>query len=264
MNELIERWVAGDKKAAEELYQAYYRRVKGFVVRLGENIVDAEDIAQEALVAGLEGIQSGKRPDRFTHWIMGIARNLRARRTRLETRDIPDLDSGKPGGRSLVIRREMGQILDETLNSLPAHDREVLELRHRSNLRRKEIAEKLGLSIETVHARFERAYARLRQALSRHFTTFVMSRIDGRPVTLEAVRNLRPAFREAVTARHLEGGTDEQAAKKLGVPVATVRARLDSAYELLNCKDDPDFSAARKEYQEERRCGKEEKTKVRR
>ena len=56
MNELIERWVAGDEKATEEIYQAYYRRAKGFVVRLDENIIDAEDIAQEALVAGLEGI----------------------------------------------------------------------------------------------------------------------------------------------------------------------------------------------------------------
>ena len=59
MNELIERWTAGDEKAAEEIYQAYSRRVKGFVVRLGENIIDAEGIVQEALAAGLEGIQTG-------------------------------------------------------------------------------------------------------------------------------------------------------------------------------------------------------------
>ena len=88
-----------------------------------------------------------------------------------------------------------------------------------------------------------------------------MSRVDSHPVTFQAVESLRPTFRETITARHLEGLSVIEAARKLSVPVATLRARLDSAYELLNCKDDPDFSAARGEYKEKRRSGKEKEKK---
>ena len=45
MNDLVARWVGGDPAAAEELYRTYYRRVKGFAVRLGARINDAEDVA---------------------------------------------------------------------------------------------------------------------------------------------------------------------------------------------------------------------------
>ena len=53
MDDLIARWVAGDAAAGEELYRRYYHRVKEFVIKRGATIVDAVDIAQEALIAGL-------------------------------------------------------------------------------------------------------------------------------------------------------------------------------------------------------------------
>jgi DNA-directed RNA polymerase specialized sigma24 family protein len=51
MDEIIGRWAAGNPAAAEELYREYYGRVKEFIIKRGAHIVDAEDIAQEALIA---------------------------------------------------------------------------------------------------------------------------------------------------------------------------------------------------------------------
>ena len=96
------------------------------------------------------------------------------------------------------------------------------------------------------------AHGRLRAALSRHFTTVVAAGLAPRPVSLAALRALRPAFRQAISARHLPGLADRDAALSLALPEATFRVRLQSAYELLKCGPDADFSHAKAQYQSER------------
>ncbi len=247
MDDLIDRWVAGDAQAGGEIYRRYYARVRGFAIRLGQSLVDADDIAQEAMVAGLEGLKSGRRPDELTRWLLGIARHFSFRRKRREQAAVPDLpDPDSHGARTLAVRREMDELLEGTMEGLPPRDREVLDLRHKENLSRKEIAARLNVPIETIHARLERAYARLRGALSRHFTTMAFAPFA--PVGLKEVLRLRPTFRDAVIARHLEERSEAEAAAKLGVPAATLRARLESAYEMLRCGPGADFSGAREEY----------------
>ena len=63
-------------------------------------------------------------------------------------------------------------------------------------------------------------------------------------MALDQVVALRPLVREPVVLRHLEGLSEEAPARRLGVPAATLRARLRSAYELLGGEDTPDFAEA--------------------
>jgi RNA polymerase sigma factor (sigma-70 family) len=251
-DDLIDRWISGDTKAAEELYARYHFRVKEFVVTLGAKVVDADDLTQAAMLAGLEGLKSGRRPDRFTHWLLGIARHLHSRTKRRPIDPLTDaVDPDARGARTLAVRREMNELLDRTLQDLPEQDQEILELLHRKGFTRKRIGEELGLSHEAVHARCERIHERLRAELSRHLTTIALSASGRPPLTLESIRRLRPAFRAALTARHLDGLTDVQASAKLAVPEATLRARLRSAYDMLRCDEEADFSRARAEYKRE-------------
>ena len=252
MDDLVDRWISGDTKAAEELYERYQFRVKEFVLAIGARVVDADDLTQEAMVAGLEGLKGGRRPDRLTYWLLGIARHLHSRRKRKQLDFITDaVDPDAHGARTLAIRQEMQDLLDRTLQDLPGRDQEILELLHRKGLSRKRIGEELGMSHEAVHARCERIHERLRAELSRHLTTVALSSSGRPPITLESIRALRPAFRAALTARHLDGLTDPQAAAKLALPEATLRARLRSAYEMLRCDEEADFSRAKAEYQRE-------------
>ena len=126
----------------------------------------------------------------------------------------------------------------------------MLDLIHRDGVSRGEIARRLKVPIETIHARCERAYAKLRKRLSRHFTTLAFR--PSTTVSLGAIRKLRPAFRDAVTARHLDELGEKAAASRLGVPVATLRARLESAYPMLRCAPTSDFKAARAAYRQPR------------
>jgi RNA polymerase sigma-70 factor (ECF subfamily) len=195
-NDLIDRWVAGDPKAAEAIYRVYYRRAREFARTLGVRLNDAEDIAQEALIAGLDGLQAGKKPDRFTNWLLGIARHVTIRRMQAKPDRLSDVvDPRRRGGRTLAVRREMNGLLEETLGRLPEAQREVLDLIHRAGLSRKETADRLDLPIEAVHARCERAYARLRESLSRHFTTIAVRSLEPLAGRRSATRSRRATLR---------------------------------------------------------------------
>ena len=248
MPDLVQRWAAGDAEAGEALYRGYFGRVCHYMATRGVKEVDAEDIAQEALLAGLEGLRDGALPEQLTGWIMGIARHLQSKRTRLILGEVEKLDPTMRSAQSKVIRREMDEVLSATLKSLTPADREVLDLLHRSDLSRKEVAERLEVDVEAVHSRMVRVEDKLREALSRHFTTLAVRRFGVPEVPLEAVLALRPIFREPVVLRHLEDLPEEVAARRLGLPAATLRARLRSAYELLGEDEAPDFSKAREEY----------------
>jgi RNA polymerase sigma-70 factor (ECF subfamily) len=251
MDDLIERWIAGDAEAAAELYERYRFRVREFVITLGAKLFDADDLSQEAMVAGLEGLKDGKRPERLTHWLLGISRNLYFKKSRRGLAHLTDaVDPSMRGARTLAVRREMKGLLDRTLEDLPRKDRKILELLHRKGCSRKEVAAKLGVSQDAIHARCERLHDRLREELSRHLTTAALAQVERPPVSLADINALRPAFRAVLTARHLEGLTDVQASAKLAIPEATLRARLRSAYEMLKRDADDDFSLARREYEE--------------
>jgi RNA polymerase sigma-70 factor (ECF subfamily) len=232
LDEIIARWVAGDAGAAEQLYRHYFHRVREFVIKRGANIVDAEDVAQEALIAGLEGLKAGRKPERLTHWLLGIARHISFDRERTASDDQLDeiVDPKRRSAKSMVIRREMDALLARALEDMTPNDRQIVDLHYRVGLSRKEIADRLEVSMDTVHTRCERAHARLREALSRHFTTVVLDKLETRAVRLEDIRALRPAFRQVIIARHLKGLSDRDAAVFLQLPEATYRARLGSAY----------------------------------
>ncbi len=253
MPSLIERWAAGDAAAGEALYRDYFTRVRKFVGARGAKDVDAEDIAQEALIAGLEGLREGAHPEQLTGWIMGIARHIQSRRTRLLLNPVDRTDPRQRGARSVLIRKEMSDLLSSTLSELSEADRRVLDLFHRRGLTRKEIAEKMDVEVEAIHSRLDRVRGKLRESLSKHFTTLAVRRLEGPGVSIDAIRALRPMFREPVVLRHLEDLTEGEAARRLGVPVSTLRARLRSAYELLGYEDPPDFAAARQAHRQETR-----------
>ena len=254
MDEIIGRWVAGDAAAAEELYRAYYIRIREFIIKRGVHIVDAEDIAQEAMIAGLEGLKAGRKPDRLTSWLLGIARHASFGRRREESD--PALEEQEDPKRrsagSMVVLREMNDLLRTTLERLTPNDREIVDLLYRAGLSRKEIADRLDLSVEAIHTRCERAHLRLREALSRHFTEVTLTKLEPPTPTLAAIQALRPAFRLAVITRHLRGLSEADAATQLQLPGPTLKARLASAYEMLRCTASSDFSKAKAEYEKKK------------
>jgi DNA-directed RNA polymerase specialized sigma24 family protein len=166
------------------------------------------------------------------------------------------VDPKRRSAKSMAIRQEMDGLLAQTREGMPPNNREIVDLLYRAQLSRKEIADRLDLPIEAVHARCDRAHSRLRAALSRHFTTVTLTKLEPSSVALEDIRALRPALRQVIIARHLRGLNDPDASRELQLPEATLRARLASAYEMLRYDAMADFSKAKARYEQEKSEGR--------
>ncbi|HEY3225704.1 MAG TPA: sigma-70 family RNA polymerase sigma factor [Planctomycetota bacterium] len=246
-DELIERWIQGDRDSGRQIFDRYYRRAWKFGLSITKREVEADELAQAALTHGLEVVRDAtRRPARFTGWLLGVVKHLAWRRVDRHRQPLPgdvlleDTRHGRPSGP--MIEREMAGLVSRALEALPGDEREIVEERFVRGTPRAEIAKRFGCSVDTVDRRLRSATSRLRAFLSGHFTTMILS---GAAPSMERVMKLRPSFRAAFLARHVEGQSAEEAATKLGIPPATLEERLRYAYQTLGCTERTDFSALR-------------------
>jgi RNA polymerase sigma-70 factor (ECF subfamily) len=174
---LVERWRAGDERAAEALYHHFWDRIYWLCYGLLGNTSDAEEVAQDALCYGLVNIARYD-PDRsaFGTWLHTIAvsrcRNKR-RRQRPQFvslaawlgvgRDAPD---PTPNQENHLVRAEMRGEVWEAVQALSARLREAVFLRYWAGHTYREMAKILGCPVSTAQSRVRLAYQRLRTVLA--------------------------------------------------------------------------------------------------
>lgn len=168
---------------SRRVFESYYRWVRRFFDRLGYSAEDGEDLAQETFGQVFDRIGSYRSEGSFRSWVFAIAANLhrgRNRWRRREKRHAPEvsLDSPAdpdtpalevPGGErspaQAAYEKERREALARAFQSLPPQMRQVLLLRVDQDLKYREIAEVLQISIETVKAHLFQARQRLRAEL---------------------------------------------------------------------------------------------------
>lgn len=183
---LVARCRTNDLTAFEEMVERYQHKIYGYVRRLVGNETDAEDITQEVFLKALTSLHAFREESSLQTWLFRIATNLCRdlmrrrqrergwfslwRRTEEEQEgggerllDIPDLE-GDP--ERLLLREELGELLQRAIEELPWRMREVLVLHDLEALSYEEIAEALGIPLGTVKSRLFHARARLREALA--------------------------------------------------------------------------------------------------
>lgn len=79
-SELIERILAGDQAAFEQLYDRYLPRVFGFVQKRLDNRADTEETVQEVFFHVFSCLASYRKEAHFAAWVLGIARRTVANR----------------------------------------------------------------------------------------------------------------------------------------------------------------------------------------
>lgn len=183
---LVARCKTNDLTAFEEMVERYQHKIYGYVRRLVGNETDAEDITQEVFLKALTSLHAFREESSLQTWLFRIATNLCRdlmrrrqrergwfslwRRTEEEQDgggerllDIPDLE-GDP--ERLLLREELGELLQRAIEGLPWRMREVLVLHDLEALSYEEIAQALGIPLGTVKSRLFHARARLREALA--------------------------------------------------------------------------------------------------
>jgi RNA polymerase sigma-70 factor (ECF subfamily) len=182
---LVARAKAGDTTAFSELVKQYDRRVFRMAKQITQNDEDAEDVLQETFLKAYSHLDDFQGNSRFYTWLVRISVNeaLMKLRKRRSDRTVPLDDPIDTGEDELVrevavwdenpeerySRDELGQILDEAIQSLKPAYRTVFVLRDIEELSIEETAEALNLSISAVKSRLLRARLQLRERLTRQF-----------------------------------------------------------------------------------------------
>lgn len=174
---LIQRWQAGDERAAETLYNHHRDSVFRLAYGLLGNAADAEEVAQDALTYALVNIHRYD-PGRasFATWlhIITVSRCRDRRRRRWlpslsltawlqRGRDVPD---SAPGPEHCAIQAETRSQVWEAVQALSRPLREAILLRYWAGHTYREMAEILDCPVPTAQSRVRLAYKRLRATLA--------------------------------------------------------------------------------------------------
>ena len=189
---LIQRHREGDAQALQQLVERYYPRVRRIVgVRVRTHLLaltTIEDIVQDVFVRVIEGLESYELRDdaRWIDWVARVAEReiygqTRHHDTQKRSGRLVDLvrnAAGSAASRSLPAdttgvdskaeSRELEDLVDQCLSSLPEAHREVVLLRDYAGDSWRSIAEKMGRpSPEACQELHRRALRELRECVRR-------------------------------------------------------------------------------------------------
>ena len=165
--ELVRRARAGSDVAFSRLVERHQAAVRAFLRRfLGSGWAEADDVAQEAFIAGWASLRSLKDPAGVRSWLCGIAWRKAQDRIRSARRGAAR-DSGwleaveTPAG----ISAEEKMALQAAMAELPTDVRACVALCLGDGWSHGEASEALGLPLGTVKSHVARGRARLLKAL---------------------------------------------------------------------------------------------------
>ena len=183
---LVRRAQEHEPAAFDALVDLYADRLFGFLYRLTGSRPDAEDLLQELFVRVVRMLPKYQHTGSFEGWLFRIATNLardwirRARRTPPTVRLSGEQDGGEQG-RDLSWDRvadlsgsapdyrmdltEQADALQQALAQLPTAEREVVMLRHFSEMSYAGIAKAMGTPLGTALARGHRGLGKLREIM---------------------------------------------------------------------------------------------------
>jgi RNA polymerase sigma-70 factor (ECF subfamily) len=179
---MIDAILAGDVRLFHDLVRPYERSVYVMALSMLKNEADAEDTAQEAFLKAFRNLGSFRADSKFSTWLVSITLNearsrlRRSRAVKIESLDEPEdeqrhispavLTDWREIPSEALERREVRQMLQDAVGTLPNIYREVFLLRDVEELSVNESAEALGISVASVKVRLHRARIMLQKKLA--------------------------------------------------------------------------------------------------
>jgi len=204
---LVNRALAGDTQAFDDLVRKHECRVYRTALALTNNPEDAEEALQDTFLSVYQHLGEFRRDSRFTTWLTRIAINatlhkIRRRRDAVSLDDPevhesefrPDnVESWRDDPEQLYAAEEIRRLIEEAIDALPPAYRMVFVLRDVSELDTVEAAEVLGLTISALKSRLLRARLMMRETLAERFAE--------RPGLKSRLMRAGMMVREAVAAK---------------------------------------------------------------
>ena len=186
--DLVARAAAGDGVCFDQLVERYHRQIANFVFRMVGNYETALDLTQEVFIKVYSSLGRYNPEFKFSTWIYKIASNTAIDYLRKQSVAVSPLymvsgddeefelpiPSKGPNPERALERTERSAQIEEAISKLPPRYRELIVLRHVSELSYDEIAEVTALPLGTVKNRIFRA----REAMRKHLIRMGIEGVD--------------------------------------------------------------------------------------
>jgi RNA polymerase sigma-70 factor (ECF subfamily) len=185
---LVQRAQAGDRDALSALVQSQQTYVYSIAMSLMHNPADAADMTQEAFIRLLRSLGTYRGETKFTTWLYRLVTNICLDGLRRRGRPVESLDDtastqggddAQSAGERLADNdrwthpeeelelRESATEVRAALGQLPAPQRLALTLHYFQEMRYEDIADTMGLPLNTVKSHIRRGKERLALLLSK-------------------------------------------------------------------------------------------------
>jgi RNA polymerase sigma-70 factor (ECF subfamily) len=180
--ELVERFVKGEKYCMQELIKRHKDRVYTYILLIVKNPHVADDLFQDTFIKVIKSLEKKKYKDegRFLSWVIRIAHNLtidyfrKNKNQNTYSNDDGEIDLlNSPKFSDTTVEE---QLIDDQkvkdvrflIDKLPKDQKQVVLMRHYGDMSFKEIAEQTGVSINTALGRMRYALINMRKLMEEH------------------------------------------------------------------------------------------------
>ena len=172
---LVLRLIEGDEDAFCELYAAYKNRLIYFAMRFLKSREYAEDIFQDAFAVVWQGRRFINPDASFSAYLYTIVRN----RILNQLRDLSNQDKLREQilsqavnytneTKDEIIANDLRQFISRALQQLTPRQREICQMSRERQMSHREIAEVLGISVNTVQESISISLRTLRTYLEKN------------------------------------------------------------------------------------------------
>ena len=172
---LVLRLIEGDEDAFCELYAAYKNRLIYFAMRFLKSCEYAEDIFQDAFAVVWQGRRFINPDASFSAYLYTIVRN----RILNQLRDLSNQDKLREQilsqavnytneTKDEIIANDLRQFISRALQQLTPRQREIFQMSRERQMSHREIAEVLGISVNTVQESISISLRTLRTYLEKN------------------------------------------------------------------------------------------------
>ena len=169
--QLIDRVLAGDRRAFASLVERYRDRLGRYALRMLGNQADAEEALQDTFVRAFRSLGNCSPPDRFGAWVFAIlvnrCRTAAARRARVSDVLVTNDDALAWASVDHSEERDaLREAIDWAVAQLPSDQREAFLLKHVEDLEYETMEQLTGVRAATLRMRVFRAREELRKLLA--------------------------------------------------------------------------------------------------
>lgn len=183
--ELIQKIIEGESALFEILIRRYNPVLYKVARTYGLNHQDAEDMMQEAHISAYKDLSKFRGDASYKTWITRIILNKcfhklnygsmkyeePAHTYHTESTESNSSTSKKDDGENVIINKELGAILEKSLQQLPVHYRSVFVLREIEGFSVAETANLLDITPTNVKVRLNRSKAMLQKQLEQFYSS---------------------------------------------------------------------------------------------